>query len=161
MQSELIIALRARRPQVRERWRELLHAEPTSGPLGNPDALVHLIDWTLSEIFRGLDHLPSRRRLGGAASASEKPSCPCGRNPLLIYFDAGQQAMHEALVLAQSASASLDPIERDISLVELNLVLRHLARREIEAFCGVCQYREDEGEPAATDRGVAAHRHHC
>jgi len=44
-------------------------------------------------------------------------------------------------VLAQSGSASLDPIERDVSFEELNLILQQISRREIEAFCGVCQFR--------------------
>lgn len=141
MQPELVDALRNRRPDIRARWAALLHAEPVNTPLANPNALVHLVDWTLDEIFRGLTMVSVRRRAGRVDAPAYKPHCPCGRNPLLAYFAAGEQAMREALVLVQAAAASIDPIARDASLHELNFVLQHTARREIEAFCGVCQHR--------------------
>jgi hypothetical protein len=142
MQENLVNALRTHRPQIRDSWAALLRAEPVATPLGHPDALVHLLDWTLDEIFRDLSTVPARRRTGRKISDIDwRPDCPCGRNPLLAYFAAGEQAMREALVLIQAAMPCLDPSERDISLEELNAVLHHIARREIEAFCGVCQYR--------------------
>jgi hypothetical protein len=142
MQETLVRSLRVQLPQVRERWKALLNAEPVNTPLANPEALVHLLDWTLDEIFHGLTTLSSRRRAGRKPSgADHHAECPCGRNPLLTYFAAGEQAMREALVHAQAALPALDPLERDASLEELNLVFRHIARREIEAFCGVCQHR--------------------
>jgi hypothetical protein len=135
--------LRAQCPQMRERWETLLHAEPITTPLAHPDALVHLINWTLEEVFRELGAVPSRRRRGQRHRTAEttRPACPCGRNPLLAYFAAGEQVLREALVLAQAASPALDPFERDASLEELNLVFQQIARREIESFCGVCQHR--------------------
>jgi hypothetical protein len=152
MQDYLVRALRSRLPEIRAQWEALLHAEPVKTPLAYPDSLVHLLDWTLEEIFRGLT-LPVRRRLTRKASPpNDRQICPCGRNPLLTYFAAGEQAMREALVLAQAATPALDPIERDVALVELDLVFRHIAQREIESFCGVCQYREsgsNGGSPAA------------
>ncbi|MBI4622511.1 MAG: hypothetical protein HY736_04715 [Verrucomicrobia bacterium] len=148
MQGTLVSALRAQRPQVHGRWEDLLRVERANTPLANPDALVHLIDWTLDEIFRTLEHLPSRRRpLRPPAVAF----CPCGRNPLLLYFAAGEQALQESLVLAQAAIAHLGPIERDVALTELNLVIHQIARREIEAFCGVCQHRADALRQVETD----------
>jgi hypothetical protein len=142
MQESLVSALRARRPQVRSRWEALLRVEPVDSPLGHPDALVHLIDWTLDEIFSGLANPLARHRATGTRFCSDEPAhCPCGRNPLLGYFTAGEQAMHEALVLTQAACAGLDPVERDASFSELNLLLQQISRREIEAFCGVCQFR--------------------
>ena len=144
MQESLVSALRARRPAVHKHWEALLRAEPVSTPLGHPDALVHLIDWTLDEIFSALgDPLAQHREGENRSNAGRTPVCPCGRNPLLRYFAAGEQSMHEALVLAQAASAPLDPRERDSSFEELNGVLQRISRREIEAFCGVCQYREE------------------
>jgi len=101
----------------------------------------------------------ARHRTGhNRLSTEEPPHCPCGRNPLLIYFAACEQSLHEALVLAQSATANLDPLERDASFQELNMVLQHISRREIDAFCGVCQFR-DRGEhtttPSTAERSVA------
>ena len=63
--------------------------------------------------------------------------------------------MFEALVLAQSATFPLDPVERDASFNELNLVLQHISRREIESFCGVCQYRQ--GATASAAANTTAH----
>lgn len=143
MQESLVRPMRAQLPQIRARWEALLRAEPVNTPLAYPDALIHLIDWSLNEIFHEL--ISVRRRSGRRISntSHQRQECPCGRNPLLTYFSAGEQAMQEALVLAQSSSASLDPIERDASLYELNLVFRDIAHREIAAFCGVCQHRSD------------------
>lgn len=147
MQEELLNALRFRRPQIRDRWAELLHVEPAASPLGHPDALVHLLDWTLDEIDRALTQPAIRRRIGRRpVHAAVRFECPCGRNPLLAYFAAGQQVMQEGLVLAQAATPALDPFERDASLEELTQVLQEIARREIEAFCGVCQYRDRSHE---------------
>ena len=144
-------ALSARRPQVRARWEDLLRAERASTPLANPDALVHLIDWTLDEVFRTLNSLPTRRRPLRSITRTDM-DCPCGRNPLLTYFAAGEQALQESLVLSQASCASLEPLERDSALHELNLALRHIARREIGAFCSLCQLRNHgcEGDREVT-----------
>ena len=143
MQEALVNALRSRRPRIRAHWEALLRAEPVATPLGHPDSLVHLLDWTLDEIFTILANpLARRHAVGGHAVIDEKAACPCGRNPLLAYFSAGAQAMREALILAQAASAPLDPLERDSSFSELNLTLQQISRREIAAFCGVCQFRQ-------------------
>jgi len=160
MQELLVSALRAQRPHVRAHWEALLRVEPVGSPLGHPDALVHLIDWTLDEIFTALANPLARHRAGhNRLNPEEQPHCPCGRNPLLAYFAACEQALHEALVLAQAATANLDPLERDASFRELNLVLQQISRREIEAFCGVCQFRtKGEGHPADVRAGVSPTR---
>ena len=142
MQSDLLDALRGRQPEIHARWTELLHVEPVNTPLAHPEALAHLIDGTVAEIFRSLatgGHV--RRLVRDQTGTPNRSRCPCGRNPLLSYFDAASQALREALILAQAGSPFLDPIERDASLEELNLVLHDVARREIDAFCGVCQHR--------------------
>lgn len=150
VQAALMTALSARRPQIRARWEDLLRAEKVSTPLANPDALVHLIDWTLDEVFRTLLSLPTRRRPLRAFTRSDI-DCPCGRNPLLTYFAAGEQSLQESLVLSQAECLHLEPLERDSALHELNLALRHIARREIGAFCSLCQLRNSGGcSPAAT-----------
>jgi len=137
MQASLLRQLQVRRFSIRTRWEALLRAEPVATPLGLPDALVHLIEGTLEEIFAALD-----RPGGHEPVAAVPPSCPCGRNPLLAFYAAAEQALREGLVLAQAASAPLDPAIRDASLLQLNAVLQRISRREIEAFCGICQFRE-------------------
>jgi hypothetical protein len=160
MQSDLLGALRARQPDIRARWAELLRIEPVSTPLAHPEALAHLIDWTLEEIFHGLaDGGPRRRLAPKETGAPNRSLCPCGRNPLLAYFDAADQALREALILTQAASPPLEPIARDASLEELNIVLHFVARREIEAFCGVCHHRHMHPAPAGLVT-AADHAHH-
>ena len=142
MQASLLRELERRRFSVRARWEALLRAEPVATPLGLPDALVHLIDSTFEEILEVLSHAQALQRVDEKhAPTKEPPVCLCGRNPLLAFFGAAAQAMREGLVLAQATLAPLDPIERDTSLEELNAVLHQISEREIEAFCGVCQFR--------------------
>jgi hypothetical protein len=124
---------------MRARWEALLRAEPVTTPLGLPDTLVHLIDTTLEQI---LTMIETSDELPESTTGTQGPHCPCGRNPLLAYFAAAKQATREGLILAQAASAPLDPAARDASLDELNAVLNLISRREIEAFCGVCQFRQ-------------------
>jgi hypothetical protein len=148
MQTKMLEALRSREDGIRARWTELLRIEPVNSPLAHPEALAHLIDWTLEEIFLALASGGPRRRLGHAyAGTPQRAICPCGRNPLLSYFQAAEQALREALVLTQAALPHLEPLERDTALEELEIVLRYVARREIEAFCGVCQHRSTPATP--------------
>lgn len=137
MQS-LLAELQRRRAAIRSKWEALLRTEPVTSPLADPDSLVHLIDSTMEEILAALPagFLPTE------ASTSHQPvPCSCGRNPLLAFFAAGRQAMREGLVLSQAALAPLDPSLRDASLITLNRVIDEIALREIEAFCGLCQFR--------------------
>lgn len=148
MRETLVNALRVRRPHVRARWEDLLRIERASSPLANPDALVHLLEWTLDEVFLSLAN-PLAVPRGRHEKTDYRNSCPCGRNPLLAYFAAGEQALREALVMAQAGSPGLEASERDSALEQLDLEFQRIARREIEAFCGVCQHRHDSQRPAA------------
>jgi hypothetical protein len=97
----------------------------------------------------------SRYRTAGTRGVGiDRHECPCGRNPLLAYFAAGEQALREALILSQVATSPLEPLERDASFNELNLVLQHISRREIEAFCGICQFRHPSGGDAVQSLAV-------
>jgi len=140
MQDELVRALRARRAEIHTRWEALLRIEKVTTPLANPDALVFMIDWTLDECFSSLRPANGEHRAEPGAVA--KPDCPCRRNPLLAYFAAGEQAIEEALILEQARASTVDPAQRDAAFTELKLTVRDIARREIEAFCSVCQYRD-------------------
>lgn len=138
MQSPLLIELLRRRSAIRSRWDTLLRTEPVTSPLANPDSLVHLIDSTIDEIF---SFLSSGTGLSPSSAVQPAPACICGRNPLLAYFAAGRQALREGLVLSQAALAPFDPVQRDRSLNELENVIDDVCHREIETFCGVCQFR--------------------
>ncbi len=153
MQESLLAALCARRPQIRRRWEDLLRVERANTPLADPNSLVHLLDWSLDELFRTMPSLPARRRPIRAVTAAD---CACGRNPLLAYFAAGEQALREALVLAQAEIKNLTPLERDADLADLDYAMRLIGRREVESFCAICQFRPRE--PAAEVVDAAATR---
>lgn len=158
VQESLLNSLCARRFAIHARWDTLLRTERVTSPLASPDALVHLIEWALDQIFTLLRDPTVRKRAehaGGRGTA--RPVCPCGRSPLLAFFLAGEQALLEALVLEQAAHLPIDPEERDAALAELYYVVRTLARREVDAFCAVCQHRhETEHNQEVCHDGAAA-----
>ncbi len=137
MDTELIEALEKQRTCIRANWENLLRIERISSPLANPDTLVHLLDTSLNEVLAALRAGPPRR----LHTRLDEPLCPCGRNPLLAYFSAGRQALREALVLAQALRPQLTSAQRDESLAALEMVYGQISRREIQAFCSICQYR--------------------
>lgn len=141
MQESLLNSLYAQRAAIHARWDTLLRTERVTSPLAYPDALVHLIDWALDQLFTALRDPAIRRKAEHGRSAA-RPECPCGRNPLLAFFLAGEQALLEALVLEQASHLPIDPAERDTALNELYYVVRAMARREVDAFCSVCRHRE-------------------
>ncbi|MEO6002688.1 MAG: hypothetical protein ABIS43_06015 [Opitutus sp.] len=55
MHASLLHELRCRRFSIRAQWDEILRAKPITSPLALPDALVHLFDSTLEEIFTALE----------------------------------------------------------------------------------------------------------
>lgn len=142
MQESLLNSLCAQRSAIHARWDTLLRTERVTSPLAYPDALVHLIEWALDQIFTALrDPVTKRKAEHAGGRAMARPDCPCGRSPLLAFFLAGEQALLEALVLEQASHLPVDPHERDDALNELYYVIRSMARREVDAFCSVCQHR--------------------
>jgi len=135
MQEAFIRTLSARRAQIRARWEAFLRIERVNTPLANPDTLIYLFDQTLDEVFAALRHPPARH----SAVAPEHPS---EKNPLMAYFVAGEQALLEALILAQADSRELNPVERDADLAELKGVVRTIARRDIGSLEGLSRSRK-------------------
>jgi len=144
--SEIFQDLAAQRGLIRANWENLLRLERAISPLANPDALVHLLDTTLDEIFRDLPQSSLRRY----PIREPEPHCPCGHNPLLAYFGSGHQALREALVMIQAGIPALDGNQRDEALGCLEQVYGHISRREIESFCAVCQFRNVPHPAVAT-----------
>lgn len=151
MAAALFAALAGRRPEIRAQWEALLRTEPFPTPLGQPDALVHLIDPTLDEFFSALARALDRPAGLSPYTPSSRPTCPCGRNPLLAFFIAGEQALHEALILSQSAGGALNATERDFGFFTVDATLRQIAHREVDALCSVCLTR-----PAAAPASAAS-----
>jgi len=138
---------------IRANWEALLRLERPSSPLANPDLLVHRLDQSLDEIFKDL-LLWSLR----AHPRPYVPHCPCGMNPWLAYLGAGRQALRQALVEAQVAIPGQTHEAREEALACLEQVMDHIARREIESFCSVCQSRPRFHVPAVP-AGQAQHGH--
>jgi len=152
MENALLRALSDRRQETRARWEVLLRIERVNTPLANPDALVHLFDWTLDEVFSKI-----QEGHASVAVAAAPPSvlvtleCQCGRNPFVAYFRAAKQALTEALVLEQSETALLNPSERDSQMAELRQVIDAIGQGEIAAFCALCTHRP-KSLPTESDR---------
>lgn len=140
MQEAIIRTLEARRVKICARWGAFLRIEKVSTPLANPDTLVYMFDRTLDEVFAALRSPPRRQPAAVPAGVREK-------NPLYAYFLAGEQALLEALVLAQAEARRLDPVKRDADVADLKQVMQSIARREIGLLGGVCQPKP-AGAPA-------------
>ncbi len=139
MRPETLKRMRARQDDIQRRWEILLRVEPVSGPLANPDALMHLIPETMAQTFASVEGPSDGSGSIAAARADELPGCRCGNNPYLAYFLAAEQALTEALIHVQAELPAEDRTERDVS--QLIGSIRHQARAEIDAFCGLCLHR--------------------
>jgi hypothetical protein len=144
MQETWVKALCAERHAIRDGWEVLLRAARVETPLGHPDMLVFMMDWTLDEIFDEL-RSPLMRRRGARTgrAAALRQQCPCGRNPLLTYFSSAERILHETLLLAQTGAEECTRLEREMAQAELHEIVREVGQREIGAFCGVCQHRQE------------------
>lgn len=147
METNVIRALEIQRPAIRAHWESLLRLERVNSPLAQPDLLVRLLDRTLDDLFATLSGWSMRRHPPHVPA----PTCACGRNPLLAYYAAGHQALREALVIFQADILILTGTERDEELACLDQVFRHVTRREIEAFCALCQFRAAAAHAGAAD----------
>ena len=132
MHELMLRALRDRRPQVCARWEALLRIEPLHTPLAHPDTLVFLFDQTLDEVLTALPK-------GAGKPVRLRPRCECDCNPMRVYFPALEQALLEALVLAQSELPALSIEERVGAVTELCTKLRRIARREMAIFDEICR----------------------
>lgn len=152
METALLRALSDRRQETRARWEVLLRIERVNTPLANPDALVHLFEWTLDEVFSKIREKNSSMAVVAVSPPVPTSSeCHCGRNPFVAYFKAAKQALTEALVLEQSESRLLNPSERDSDMTELRQAIDGVGRSEIAAFCALCTYRPST-VPAESNR---------
>jgi len=130
MSPAFLRTLRARRATIRSRWEALLRIERVTTPLANPDTLVYLFNQTLDEVFALL-----------AAPGERGPLLPlpegCACNPFRAYYVAGEQALLEALVLAQAARPG-GAAERAEAVAELKLAVNTIAGRDIDSMNGLC-----------------------
>ena len=151
MKKAYLEALESHRAEIKRKWEILLRAAPATTPLGNPDALVYLMDESLGQLFSlfrsrsahaWLDRHPPATRLIGT-------NCHCRLNPLINYFIAGQAALAFAAQDVPRTRHHLDDVAATACIDELLLTFRLLAHREIHAFCEVCQYSPSNAHAAA------------
>lgn len=143
MTRELLAQLHRARPLIRRRWEELLRVEPVSSPLANPDAMAMFIPDSLADIDRALRG-PFSKRVAERGERHRATTIDCGHNPYRAYFNAGEQALKEAVVLAQTAchADTSDPS----AVGEVGGIVQAVARPQINAFCRICRnYRLVEG----------------
>ncbi|HTL67835.1 MAG TPA: hypothetical protein VL200_09260 [Lacunisphaera sp.] len=138
MQQAIVETLQERRSQIRARWETFLRIEKVNSPLANPDTLVYLFDQTLDEVFHSLQEPVPPKHPAPAAQAGQD-------NPLCAYFIAGEQALLEALILAQASQRELDPKERDAEVAQLRHIMHKIARRDIGSLEGVFRSRRHAG----------------
>lgn len=148
MELHRIHALQAHQSDIRRRWETLLREEPVASALADPDILTRLFSTTLGELFAALQPRPPRPEADPSAELSAaysriRSGCVCGRNPLLRYFLTGEQALLET----QASLEAGDSTHSATAMTELHCVIRRIARREVDAFCGLCRYRASGGKP--------------
>lgn len=134
MHESLKLTLHDYRPTLLRDWEKRLRAAPASSPLGQPGALVHLMSWTLDRLVEDL------RRPGRTHRRPPAP-CDCGHNPLIAYFVTGKAALNAVLALVALEHPELDPLDISAATEAADRAWQHLAKRELETFCTVCQYR--------------------
>jgi hypothetical protein len=136
VEQSVISRLEALRPAIKREWDHLLRTEPALSPLANPDTLVFLMDETLDQLLQGVRTRPARTTPREAALLLTplQRRCTCGLNPLLTYYATGELALRA--VTAAPLGENFEPVL---------LVLHGIARREIDALCGVCCHRNTPG----------------
>lgn len=133
MDERSLSALQAYRPTLRSNWEARLRAAPVTSPLANPDALVHLMVWTMDQVLRELALGSPRRK----TTLPPRPPCPCGLNPLIAYFTTAKASLHEALAVC-SGGGPINPADAE----EMEQALEIVARRELATFCSLCLHNE-------------------
>ena len=159
MHDSSLSALQRMRPTLRKRWEALLRAEPVNSPLGTPEALVHLMDWTLDRVFAAVSNVQTRRRGKGRSSSTSFDQvaelCECGLNPLLAYFATAARALMQCIFLAESPLPNMTPDQRQSFASEMQQALHTVARSEISTLCSLCQ-RKTCAQVRATEQPVSA-----
>ena len=142
MHASNLDGLREARTLLRARWESLLRAQPVHSPMGHPDTLMHLMDWTIDDVFDRLrrGRSPSKSRSGQLRPPLEVVNrCACGANPLLCYFSTIRRAFLDWAEQDSFPFARLALQEREGCIFEFLHTLETVTEREIQNFCAVCQ----------------------
>ena len=137
MDRTVIRALEECRAPLRRRWEWLLHQPASELELGEIIALQPLLDPLLDELYDSL----RRERMNLVSRTIDyrtlRRTCSCGRNPLLACFLAGEKALIETFARRRKI-LPLGEAQTVTALVELHMIFRKMAGREVESFCSGC-----------------------
>ena len=145
--------MRERRTTIKDAWERRLRRESVTSPLANPDTLVMMMDSTLEEFFDAVERdsrqtAPHERH----HRARESTGCLCGLNPLLAYFRT-LGATICAIAASSKGPCGNGGIDQKFQCLGRAMdILREIARRDIAAFCAVCQSEISVGQRAADRR---------
>ncbi len=140
MQERELQALLTQRRTIRQRWELLLRKEPVLSPLGRPETLVYMMDWTLDRLFEQLKKAKARSAKTAKSQPCQDPAenCACGMNPLLAYFRTLRTAVVETLLTLSA------PTGHDTQVTQVVAVINNIAQSEIDTLCAVCRHRETQ-----------------
>src|SRR4051812_25982577 len=96
MQESILFALVDTRQNLRAMWEKQLRSEPVRSPMANPDSLVYLMEWTLSEFFAELRNGsdgPHAEAVPVEGPGNYEAICGCKGNPFLNYFGSARKAL--------------------------------------------------------------------
>lgn len=146
MDRRYVAGLVLRRDAFRRAWTLALSAAPVTGPLARPEALQLSFDETLHNFFTRLQRRAREQPPGFAAAHSNgaRGGCLCGLNPWLAYYRAGASAL--ASITREEVDPALTVPEFLASQNEALVLWQRLARREVQAFCDLCQTEVARGD---------------
>ncbi len=101
---------------------------PVVSALARPDTLMFGVDGVLDEVFARLRRPPAKRPIRRWVDHF------CSRNPLRAFYAAGEQALMEMIVVAQTSRSRSLPRQRTSALEEVRQAIRSVARRDLEGL---------------------------
>lgn len=138
--------LQARRPAIKDAWERRLRRESVTSPLANPDTLVMMMERTLDELFETLSTSELPEPGQKVRLSRDRIGCLCGLNPLLAYFRTLAATLCAVGTTEGKSFGLVDP-ESLAHCLDFTLeCLREIARRDIVAFCAVCQSEISVGQ---------------
>ena len=140
--------LRAKRATIKEAWEKRLRRESVTSPLANPDTLVMMMDSTLDEFFSTVEHSGKNDPDGRHRHSRDSTGCLCGLNPLLAYFRTLAVTVCAVATSSTGPCSHGSPEAKTQCLARAMDILRSIARRDIAAFCAVCQSEISVGQRA-------------
>lgn len=107
--------------------------QPVVSALARPETLMFGVDGVLDEVFARLRRPPPKRPVRRWADNF------CSRNPLRAFYAAGEQALLEMMVVAQTLQGQTVPRQRTAALEEVRQAIRSISRRDLEGLASLCR----------------------